>query len=101
MTLPPFRQSSAERPRHLPPGRPEPFEDVDEADLVHRPGVAEALETFLAVIGADPARADSAEGKIFLRDVKQGAVEGHAARNRPVEDSLALPPAVAEAIERQ
>ena len=74
----------------FPQGGPEPLEDVDEADLVHRPRVAEALEAFPAVIGADAARADAAEREMLLGDVEQGAVESHSARNRAVEHPLAV-----------
>src|SRR5687767_14361626 len=73
--LPPLRQPLAQRLRHLAPGRAEAFEDVDEADLVHRAGVAEAFEAFMAVLGADAAGADAAERETLLGDMEQGAVQ--------------------------
>src|SRR3954447_5339034 len=59
--------------------RGETLEAIHEADLVNRAGVAEALETVVAVIGAHAARADAAERQIVLRDMHERAVERHAA----------------------
>ena len=51
-------------------------------------GVAEALEAFAAVIGADAAGADAAEREMLLGDVEQGAVEGDAARDGAEQSSM-------------
>jgi hypothetical protein len=57
------------------PGRPEAFEEVDEADLVNGARVAHAAETIASVIGAHAACANAAEGQRVLRNVQQSAIK--------------------------
>src|SRR4051812_24704135 len=90
VALPPLRQTLSHRLGHLAPGRAEALEDVDEADLVDGAGVAEALEAFAAVIGADAAGADPAEREMLLGDVEEGAVQGHSAGDGAVQNFFAV-----------
>src|ERR1700733_16127190 len=63
--------------------------------------VREGLEAEFAVIGADAGRPDAAEGQIFGSEMKQGAVNGGAARDGAAEHVVALAGVSAEIIERQ
>jgi hypothetical protein len=64
-------------------------------------GVAERAEALDAVVLAHAARADAAEGKVVLRDVHDGPVDGDVAGGRAVEDLAPVGAVVAEVVERE